>query len=354
MPRKLGTAGLLDPQMLESIVGGRKVAPQLAQPAQPAQPKSQYSGPGMSGLLADLAQVFAAKDPQSWQAQLGRMVATKATTDVFAKYTKNLEDIISGEAEPGTAMAGITPLEQQRISPEQRALSLEEIISGEKMRQAGARIGLEAERVEALKGYYEDIGGYYEFLQTKTPEERERFVTTEVGAGEGMRQKIAYNLDTKESTVLGEPYAVGAAPTEGMPPGQRANLIRGLERDSLMEAKAELATQGIMQPVRLADGSLDYRWVEPKADLQLLESARRRILTRKVTQQLDAGTIDMTTANAILGVDEPAMTPDKAQPYRQDKTYQAGEFFIHPKDGTLQQWAPDLEHFYPAGQGGKQ
>lgn len=354
MPRKLGTEELLDPLVLEGLVGGQRVAAQPAQPTQLAQqakvPQKRFGGPGISGLLADLAQVFSATDPKSWQHQLGGMVAMKATTDVFAKYTKNLEEIISGEAEPGTAMEGLTPLERQRITPEQRAVGMEAIVAGEKMRQARAGLEIEERRAGALEGYYEDIGGYYEFLQTKTPEERDRYVTTEVGAPGGMRQKIAYNLDTKESTVLGEPYAAGAAPAEGMPAGQRANLIRGLMRDSAQLAGGELQRTGVGKMIMLPDGSVDFRFTDPTTDKGVWENAKQRALTRMVTQHLRAGTIDETTANAILGVEEPAMTPGEAREYTPGKQYQPGEYFYI--EGVLQQ-AITTETYRPAESGGK-
>lgn len=355
MPRKLGTEELLDPQVLEGLVGGRRVAAQPAQPARPAQPvqkpQSMLSGPGISGLLADLAQVFSATDPKSWQHQLGGMVAMKATTDVFSKYTKNLEDIISGEAEPGTAMESLTPLERQRITPEQRAMGMEAIVAGEKMRQARMGLEIEERRAGALEGYYEDIGSYYEYLQTKPVEERDRYVTEEVGVPGGMKQKMWLNIDTKESGLIGEPYEFGAAPREGeMPTGQRANLIRGLERDASTEAGRMLEMQGVGKLVMAPDGSVTFRFRDPKTDPIVWENAKQRALFRMVTQQLKAGTMDETTANAILGVEEPAMTSGEAREYTPGKQYQPGEYFYI--EGVLQQ-AVTAETYRPAESGGK-
>jgi len=368
MPVKLGTPEeerRAEVKLLGGIIGGQGLIPKeptrstvksdLEQREAPLkgapQARGMFRGPGMSGLLADLAQVFSARDPKSWQHQLGGMVATKATADVFSKYTKNLEDIISGESEAGTAMEGLTPLEQQRIAPEARAMSLEAIVAGEKMKQAERRVGVEEERAEALKGYYEDIGSYYEYLQTKPVEERDRFVTTEVGAPGGMKQKMVYNLDTKESALIGDPYEFGAQPREDMPVGQKANLIRGLERDAALEAGRMLEMQGVGKVVMAPDGSVTFRFADPKMDPVTFENAKKRALFRSVTQQLKAGTIDEATANAILGIEEPAITPGEAREWKPDKQYEPGEYLLI--GGVLHQTSPDGKGADPVQQGGK-
>ncbi len=334
----------LDPNLLESIVGGQRVTPKPAQLAQPTQkPQSMFRGPGMSGLLADLAQVFSASDPKSWQHQLGGMVATKATADVFSKYTKNLEDIISGESEAKSPMEGLTSLESQRIPPEQRALSLEAIISGEKMEQGRRGLDIREEQVGALKGYYEDIGGYYDFLKTKTPEERDQYRVVETEDG-----MIAYNLTTNESTLIGKAPtdATKLAPGE-MTKGQEANLIRGLDRDASVEAGRMLEMQGLGSVVQNPDGSVGFRFTKPGTDPKLFEDVKQRALTTNTLRQLKAGTIDEAMAGAILNA---AMTPEEAREHVPGEMHMSGEYFL--LGGVLQRMLPDGVN-YEAVQGGK-
>jgi len=363
MPRRLDTIDLLhweyptdltsypgekkllsSPNVIRDIVGGQSVNPQrnLTSPprqAQQAQKPRSTSVAGISGLLADLAQAFSASDPQSWQHQLGAMVAAKATADVYSKYAKNLK--------AKSPMEGLTPLERARITPEQRAAGMEAIVAGTKMRQAERGLDIEEKRAEAVKGYYESMEDYYEFLKTKTPEERAQYKIVETEDG-----IISYNPVTKESHIIGQAPKRAEKPVGEMPAGQKANLIRGLVRDAATEAGRELEMQGIGQVVMNADGSVSFRFRDPNVDPRVWETAKQRALFRSVRQQLDAGTIDEKTANAILGIEEPAVTPDRAVEYVPGKAYQPGEYFL--LEGVLHQVAADGKNYFKVeGQGGK-
>ena len=130
--------------------------------------KTFFDDPGAPGVLADLAMAFSARDPKSWQHQLGSMVAMKATADVYRKYAKNLQDIIAGK-EPGEKL---TRMEAGRLSPELQAEGLTAAIKGRELGQAERRL-------EQTGEYYKTLADYYKALEEKlgrepTEEEKAR------------------------------------------------------------------------------------------------------------------------------------------------------------------------------------